>query len=284
MARTPDVALVGAGVDTPVDTPVAAGAVRRLLTTAASDLDVPERRALTILLLPGIVVLAALVSAAAGSTVYKTLIAEDGPIETVQVLLFAASGVIAARVAWRHARAGRAVAAVVIGLLALGLIFATGEEISWGQRMFGWRTPEALAEVNRQGETTLHNIRGIEWGIRWAILAVGVTGTVAPLVLFRRGWRDRFGGLVGHLVPHPVFVPAFLYVAAWRVYRTAFEAPETISFAVSEFSEISELILAVTVALFLVFQLRGRPVTGVAVGHGQNILERRPIPVRSSPR
>jgi hypothetical protein len=85
-------------------------------------------------------------------------------------------------------------------------------------------------------------------------------------------------------VPHPVFVPAFLYVAAWRVYRTAFEAPETISFAVSEFSEISELILAVTVALFLVFQLRGRPVTGVAVGHGQNILERRPIPVRSSPR
>ena len=36
--------------------------------------------------------------------------------------------------------------------------FGAGEEISWGQRIFGIETPEAFAEHNRQGETNLHNL------------------------------------------------------------------------------------------------------------------------------
>jgi uncharacterized membrane protein len=45
-------------------------------------------------------------------------------------------------------------------LLIVGLIFiiGAGEEISWGQRIFNWETPEALAELNDQNETNLHNI------------------------------------------------------------------------------------------------------------------------------
>lgn len=44
--------------------------------------------------------------------------------------------------------------------LALGLLFffAFGEEISWGQRLFGWQTPEHLKEINLQQETNLHNL------------------------------------------------------------------------------------------------------------------------------
>lgn len=32
------------------------------------------------------------------------------------------------------------------------------EEIAWGQHLFGWNTPSAIAEVNAQDETTLHNL------------------------------------------------------------------------------------------------------------------------------
>ena len=44
--------------------------------------------------------------------------------------------------------------------LGLSLLFfvAFGEEISWGQTIFGWETPEAFREINAQGETNLHNI------------------------------------------------------------------------------------------------------------------------------
>ena len=33
-----------------------------------------------------------------------------------------------------------------------------GEEISWGQRIFGFSTPDSLAEINVQTEFNLHNI------------------------------------------------------------------------------------------------------------------------------
>jgi hypothetical protein len=46
--------------------------------------------------------------------------------------------------------------------LALVLFFAFAEEISWGQRVFGWATPDFLVEANTQDETNLHNLAGIE--------------------------------------------------------------------------------------------------------------------------
>ena len=41
---------------------------------------------------------------------------------------------------------------------ALMFFFGAGEEVSWGQRIFGWETSEAMKEINRQDETTIHNI------------------------------------------------------------------------------------------------------------------------------
>lgn len=46
----------------------------------------------------------------------------------------------------------------LILVLALMFFAAFGEEISWGQRIFGVRTPEALRAVNVQGEINLHNL------------------------------------------------------------------------------------------------------------------------------
>ena len=39
-----------------------------------------------------------------------------------------------------------------------GCTYFAGEEASWGQHFFGWRTPPAIARLNDQGETNLHNI------------------------------------------------------------------------------------------------------------------------------
>ena len=42
--------------------------------------------------------------------------------------------------------------------LGLFLFFAAGEEISWGQRIFGISTPEYFQQHNAQQETNLHNL------------------------------------------------------------------------------------------------------------------------------
>ena len=43
-------------------------------------------------------------------------------------------------------------------LLGLLFFFAFGEEISWGQRIFNFATPDSIKEINRQQEFNLHNI------------------------------------------------------------------------------------------------------------------------------
>jgi len=43
-------------------------------------------------------------------------------------------------------------------LLAIFCFMACGEEISWGQRIFGLETPEVLTKINQQNEINLHNI------------------------------------------------------------------------------------------------------------------------------
>ena len=44
-------------------------------------------------------------------------------------------------------------------LLALLFFFGGGEEISWGQRIFGWDTPQAFEQANIQRETNIHNLK-----------------------------------------------------------------------------------------------------------------------------
>ena len=43
-------------------------------------------------------------------------------------------------------------------LLTVACIYLAGEELSWGQHLFGWSTPESIGALNDQQETNLHNM------------------------------------------------------------------------------------------------------------------------------
>lgn len=45
--------------------------------------------------------------------------------------------------------------------LLLGILFFVfcGEELSWGQRIFGFKTPDFIQDINYQGEVNIHNLR-----------------------------------------------------------------------------------------------------------------------------
>jgi hypothetical protein len=88
----------------------------------------------------------------------EVYVVEDGPIEWAT---FAALLAGAAVSAWtwdrRSVRGARLRAMIWCGLAALCL-FAAGEEISWGQRIFGWSSPSFFLQHNAQHETNLHNL------------------------------------------------------------------------------------------------------------------------------
>lgn len=43
----------------------------------------------------------------------------------------------------------------------IGLIYFLGEEISWGQHILHWQTPEIFTKLNHQNETNVHNISNL---------------------------------------------------------------------------------------------------------------------------
>ncbi|MCP4668912.1 MAG: hypothetical protein GY849_21450 [Deltaproteobacteria bacterium] len=47
-------------------------------------------------------------------------------------------------------------------LLALFMFFVAGEEISWGQRLFGFSVPELISQINFQRELNIHNLKIIQ--------------------------------------------------------------------------------------------------------------------------
>ena len=46
-------------------------------------------------------------------------------------------------------------------LYLFGVIYYLLEEISWGQHIFNWNTPDFFIEINDQNETNFHNSSGI---------------------------------------------------------------------------------------------------------------------------
>jgi hypothetical protein len=73
-------------------------------------------------------------------------------------------------------------------LTTVACIYFAGEEISWGQSLFHWQTPEVINQINDQHETNLHNMSSWFDQKPRLLLALGVLigGIVLPL---RRKWK-----------------------------------------------------------------------------------------------
>jgi len=104
---------------------------------------------------------------------------------------------------------------VTLGL-GLFLFFAAGEEISWGQRIFGLKTPEYFQEHNAQHETNLHNlvVDGVKLNkLIFSIFLVGALAIfllIVPLLYQKNNWTRKF--LDRSAVPVPQFYQVLGFV------------------------------------------------------------------------
>ena len=104
-------------------------------------------------------------------------------------------------------------------LLAVACSYVVLEEISWGQRIFGFETPEFLKARNLQGEANLHNLfTGPHKTVLKDLISIGVAlalfmfGLAYPLALAKNwqpaAWLDRIGVAAPPLALSPYFVLA----------------------------------------------------------------------------
>lgn len=134
---------------------------------------------------------------------------EWGPHETLQsLILIVAFGISAWTLAGFPFRSWPWLAAWV-GLATACCFYVAGEEISWGQWIFHWTTPEYWSAVNDQDETNLHNTSSWLDQKPRLLLEVGVIvgGLVIPAL---RRWRPQF--LPGRFAL--IYPPSYLWVTA----------------------------------------------------------------------
>ncbi len=92
---------------------------------------------------------------------------EDGFFETIGALAFLVSSILFVFCWYRSKGVGNDFGFFKTNrnliFLVCGILFfvAFGEEISWGQRIFNWETPESIEKMNFQQETNLHNMDGL---------------------------------------------------------------------------------------------------------------------------
>ncbi|MCB0534799.1 MAG: hypothetical protein H6574_21995 [Lewinellaceae bacterium] len=159
---------------------------------------------------------------------------EDGLLENATALFAFASGIIFLSLLRYFKKPIQKL--YLYGFGAAAILFAC-EEISWGQRIFGWETPAYLMENNVQQESNLHNLFNDYFDFGYLML----TGALATVFFYRK----QLIGLLGRIPQLKnliFFVPAkqFFYTGYVFIYLMLFtliieKGAETLEVSISVF-------------------------------------------------
>ena len=141
------------------------------------------------------------------SELYYALVQEDGTLEwmTFWAFFLAAIGFVSA--ARTQNRAGAGMPWLTLGLALFSFVVAM-EEISWGQRVLGYRPPEYFLEQNFQQEFNVHNVFDTDLrklALKATILGFGVVLPLLALSAPIKKLVRKFGPAVAPLGLIPAF-------------------------------------------------------------------------------
>ena len=175
---------------------------------------------------------------------YETLLQEDRPIEWGTVWLFLVAGVARSLEAIRTRRPFDA-------LVALFCLFVAGEEFSWGQRLFGYGSPEYFLANNYQQELNLHNLPGAVFRPKWVlILALAGYGVLLPLVARSERIR-RLLARVGATPPPAALAPWFVAAVILLLWYPLTLTGEWVEFLAGSLFVVSKKLATSTLWLVL---------------------------------
>jgi len=150
--------------------------------------------------------------------------------------------------------------------LALLFFFGAGEEISWGQRMLGFQTPQTMSQVNRQEEFNLHNLSAWEasqlldpdrmFDMFWFLFAVFIPAVALLLPSFR-SFANRFMPIVFWGIGL-LFLYNYLWAKFAKILFAAVYSFERVPLpqAIQEIKESNYAIIFILVGLYAIWDLR----------------------------
>jgi hypothetical protein len=93
-----------------------------------------------------------------GADAFLKYVTEDGPVEYLTAFFLFFSSLVCLYRVFQYRKMKKPLWILTWAALAFLFFFAAGEEISWGQRIFGVESSDFFLQHNKQGETNLHNL------------------------------------------------------------------------------------------------------------------------------
>jgi hypothetical protein len=190
----------------------------------------------------------------------SALLSEHGPHEMLQFFIMLVASIVAISILMSFRIGEHLWFTIWVAIAALGSFYIAAEELSWGQHVFEWATPDFWHAFNDQGETNLHNTSSWLDQKPRLILEIGVIvgGLIVPALLkYKPGLLPQKFAII--------YPPALLAVIATIVLGITIidkidEAlPDVV--IMERASEVDELFLFYFVLLYLVI-LRQRVKSG----------------------
>lgn len=176
---------------------------------------------------------------------FLRLLDENQVVELLTFAVLLAGGVYALSMA-RRLRRRDTVAALHYTGFGVALMLIGMEEVAWGQWLLGFETPERWAAINMQGETTIHNLQGLQGNTEFLRFLFGIGG-IAGIALAHAPWGRAIGA--SHLL-----LSWFVIIAAHSVvdyYNDVTPIGATIDFFIQRTSELIELLIALAAFVYL---------------------------------
>lgn len=195
------------------------------------------------------IVLQAILEITLDNNLMSQLHSENGPHETLQAVIMLFAFLYSLKVLLLG-EAKTTIFKMWFGLAALCSFYVVGEEISWGQHVWDWATPDYWAEVNDQEETNFHNTSSWLDQKPRLILFIGiVVGTLIIPILKKRKWVKLPSELDALLPSTKLSLIAFIILVPYLLEKT-FEIFDIVIFV--RFSEVQELYMFYFVLLYLI--------------------------------
>ena len=188
---------------------------------------------------------------------YKNLTKEDGVIENATVMVYIIAFIFSLLIA-KQFKSNKILFTLFL-ILGLGFFFIAFEEISWGQRLLDFESPDWFPK-NIQKETSIHNLKVFQDYRATSYIVVAFMGAFSWIIFPQIKRIVNFGKnyeiFLEYAIPSKFLFSYFfsvsIYKLTWIVWpEELVRGNKAMNFLINYDSEFFELILAFGIMLFV---------------------------------
>jgi hypothetical protein len=174
------------------------------------------------------------------------LLAENNPVELLTFIFLLFGSIYGFSFSFKSRKSHEKYVSIFFGVFSIFLIFIAMEEIAWGQHIFHFETPSEWKKINLQGETTIHNLSGLQGKSEIFRFIYGIGG-ITGIILSKYSFFSKIS-------PVKILWSWFFIIlihSSIDIFTDIIKINEFYDKGIQRTSELIELLIAISAVLYL---------------------------------